>query len=146
MSEPDETERPALWAERTGTRTFTGRNLRGAEVLIGNGDAPGVFTPGELLQIALAGCVGQSTDHRLAHALGDDFHGTVVVSVEKNADENRYETFDVEVIADLGSVDEAARDKAVERGTSAIERGCTVGRTLVAGATYRTVFTSEAAR
>ena len=72
--------------------------------------------------------------------------GTVVVSVEKNADENRYESFDVEVIANLASVDEATRDKAVERGTSAIERGCTVGRTLGAGATYRTVFTSEAPR
>ncbi len=43
-----------LWVERTGTRRYTGRSSRGAEVLIGSETVDGVFTPGELLKIALA--------------------------------------------------------------------------------------------
>src|SRR3712207_1002239 len=51
-----------LWVERTGTRTYTGFSSRGAEVRIGPADAGAVFTPGELLKIALAGCTGMSAD------------------------------------------------------------------------------------
>ncbi|AWS46267.1 OsmC family protein [Streptosporangium sp. 'caverna'] len=35
---------------------FVGRNDRGAEVLMGTGDEQGVFTPVELLLVALGGC------------------------------------------------------------------------------------------
>ena len=55
-----------LWVERTGTRRYTGRSSRGAEVLIGSVDVEGVFTPGELLKIALAACSGMSSDQPLA--------------------------------------------------------------------------------
>ena len=45
-----------LWVERTGVRRYTGRSSRGAEVLVGGEDVEGVFTPGELMKIALAAC------------------------------------------------------------------------------------------
>ena len=61
-----------LWVERTGVRRYTGRSSRGAEVLVGSADVEGVFTPGELLKIALAACSGMSTDHVLARRLGQD--------------------------------------------------------------------------
>ena len=61
-----------LWVERTGTRRYTGRSSRGAEVLIGSQDVEGVFTPGELLKIALAACSGMSSDQPLRRRLGDD--------------------------------------------------------------------------
>lgn len=134
---------PALWAERTGTRAYTGRNERGAEVLIGDGD--GVFTPGELLQIALAACSGLSADHRLAHSLGQDFAAVVGVSKEKNEAENRYEHLTVEIVTDLSGLDEQARARLLERAELAIERSCTVGRTLDAGAPHTIVFTDEVA-
>ena len=54
-----------LWVERTGVRRYTGRSTRGAEVLVGSEDVEGVFTPGELLKIALAACSGMSSDHPL---------------------------------------------------------------------------------
>ena len=38
-----------LWVERTGVRSYTGRSSRGAQVLVGNEDVEGVFTPGELI-------------------------------------------------------------------------------------------------
>ncbi|MFC7406244.1 OsmC family protein [Georgenia alba] len=133
----------ALWAERTGTRSYTGRNARGAEVLVGDGE--GQFTPGELLQIALATCCTLSADHRLAHALGDDFAATVGVSAEKNKEENRYASLTAEIVTDLSGLDDQTRTRTVERAEAAIERQCTVGRTLAAGAGHTVVFTDEVA-
>ena len=72
----------AVWAERTGTRQYIGRNSAGAEVRIGMG--PGEFSPGELMKIALATCNTLSADHRLAKALGEDFEATVGCSSVKN--------------------------------------------------------------
>lgn len=142
----DTTEEPptrALWAERTGTRAYTGRNARGAEVRVGDGE--GEFTPGELLQLALATCSGLSADHRLAHALGADFAAVVGVSNEKNQDENRYSSLTVEIVTDLSALDEGTRAKTLERAELAIERQCTVGRTLDAGAPHTIIFTDEVA-
>ncbi|MFD1716892.1 OsmC family protein [Georgenia deserti] len=133
----------ALWAERTGTRAYTGRNSRGAEVLVGDGE--GQFTPGELLQIALATCSTLSADHRLAHALGDDFAATVGVSAEKDEEENRYSAIIAEIVTDLSGLDEATLAKTLERAELAIERQCTVGRTLEAGAGHTIRFTDEVA-
>ena len=77
----------AVWAERTGTRQYIGRNSAGAEVRVGMG--PGEFSPGELMKIALATCNTLSADHRLAKALGEDFEATVGCSSVKNDAEER---------------------------------------------------------
>src|SRR5271166_58600 len=69
-----------LWVERTGTRRYTGHSSRGAQVLVGADDVEGVFTPGELMKIALAACSGMSTDAPLARRLGDGYSATVRVS------------------------------------------------------------------
>ncbi|WP_127126771.1 OsmC family protein [Georgenia sp. SYP-B2076] len=143
--DPEDTPSPALWAERTGSRAYTGRNARGAEVLIGDSKADGVFSPGELLQIALAACSALSADHRLAYGLGDDFEAVVGVSNDKNQDENRYESMTVEIVTDMANLTEEARTKMLERAEIAIEKQCTVGRTLAAGAGHTIVFTDEAA-
>ena len=62
-----------LWVERTGVRRYTGRSSRGAEVLVGSEDVEGVFTPGELMKIALAACSGMSSDAPLQRRLGEDY-------------------------------------------------------------------------
>ena len=79
-----------LWVERTGIRRYTGRSDRGAEVLIGSVTDDGVFTPGELLKIALAGCSGLSSDEPLRRRLGDDYAATIRVSGQADRDEERY--------------------------------------------------------
>ena len=122
----------AVWAERTGTRQYVGRNEAGAEVLVGPG--PGMFSPGELMKIALATCNTLSADHRLAKALGEDFHATVGCSTVKNADEERYESFAVEIVTDLSSLDEDKRALLRERVDATIDRSCTVGHTIAHGA------------
>ncbi|BDA65058.1 hypothetical protein MANAM107_18920 [Actinomyces capricornis] len=122
----------AVWAERVGTRQYVGHNANGAEVRVGMG--PGEFSPGELLKIALATCNTLSADHRLAKALGEGFAATVGCSTVKNEAEERYESFQVEIVTDLSGLDESKRSVLAERVEGAIDRSCTVGHTLEKGA------------
>ncbi len=124
-----------LWVERTGTRTYTGRNARGAEVSIGPTEAGAVFTPGELLKIALAGCSGMSADHALSHRLGDDVAVTVEVEGANLREEDRYPHLQERMVVDLTGLDEATRERLLRVVHRAVDEHCTVGRTLTAGAT-----------
>jgi uncharacterized OsmC-like protein len=122
-----------LWVERTGTRRYTGRSSRGAEVLIGSDTVEGVFTPGELLKIALAACSGMSSDQPLARRLGDDYQATVAVSGPADRDQERYPHLEETLQVDLSGLteDEAERLRIVVN--RAIDQVCTVGRTLKSG-------------
>ena len=123
-----------LWVERTGTRTYTGYSSRGAEVKIGPVEAGAVFTPGELLKIALAGCTGMSADAPLARRLGDDVPVTVHVSGTSDPQEERYREIREELVVDLSGLDEATRSRLLTVVSRAIEANCTVSRTLTHGA------------
>ena len=129
------TETNSVWAERTGTRQYLGRNARGAEVRVGMG--PGEFSPGELLKIALATCNTLSADHRLAKALGEDFEANVICATLKNEEEERYSDMDVQIVTDLSGLTPEQLSTLTERVERAIERGCTVGHTLEKGADLR---------
>ena len=122
-----------LWVERTGVRRYTGHSSRGAQVLVGSEDVEGVFTPGELMKIALAACSGMSSDHPLARRLGDDYQATVRVSGAADRDEERYPLLEETLEVDLSglSEDEAQRLEIVVN--RAIDLVCTVGRTLKSG-------------
>ena len=122
-----------LWVERTGVRRYTGRSDRGAEVFIGSEDVDGVFTPGELLKIALAGCSGLSSDQPLRRRLGDDYQATIRVSGPADREQERYPLLEESLELDLSglSADELSRLlTVVER---AVDQVCTVGRTLKSG-------------
>ncbi|MCG7583025.1 OsmC family protein [Mycolicibacterium sp. OfavD-34-C] len=122
-----------LWVERTGVRRYTGRSSRGAEVFIGSEDVKGVFTPGELLKIALAGCSGLSSDQPLRRRLGDDYEATIRVSGQADREQERYPLLEESLELDLSglSADDLTRLlTVVER---AVDQVCTVGRTLKTG-------------
>lgn len=114
---------------RTGTRTYQGMNERGSTVLIGPKEAEGHFTPGELLKLALAGCAGMSADQVAARRLGDDFEMTVWAHGTSN-EENRYTRVDEELLLDLSMLDEVERAKVIEIMVKAIDRACTVARSV----------------
>lgn len=130
----------ALWVERTGTRRYTGRSSRGAEVLIGSEGVPGVFTPGELLKIALAACTGMSSDFPLSRRLGDDYDTTIRVSGAADRENEVYPQLDEVVELDLSELDEQARERLLVTVQRAVDKVCTVGRTLKAGATVTLSF------
>lgn len=140
MEQPPAAARPAapdgpapVHIERTGSRRYVARNDRGAQVQIGGEETDAVFTPGELLAIALGACNVMSADLPLGRRLGEDFTASTTVHRTKLAEENRYTAADVELV--LGP-EAAARLAELEPVvTRAVERGCTVGRTLEAGLT-----------
>ncbi|CAJ1500607.1 OsmC family protein [[Mycobacterium] kokjensenii] len=126
-----------LWVERTGTRRYTGRSSRGAQVLIGSEDVDGVFTPGELLKIALAACSGLSSDAPLARRLGDDYAATIRVSGAADRDRERYPLLEEVLELDLSGLDDADRQRLLTVVHRAIDQVCTVGRTLKSGTEVR---------
>ena len=123
-----------LWVERTGIRRYTGRSSRGAQVLIGSESDDGVFTPGELLKIALAGCSGLSSDQPLRRRLGDDYRAVIRVAGPADRDEERYPRIEETLEIDLSGLSAEDRERLLLVVTRAIDQVCTVGRTLKAGA------------
>lgn len=132
-----------LWVERTGTRTYTGRSSRGAEVLIGPAEAGAVFTPGELLKIALAGCSGMSADTVVARRLGPDHTAIVRVTGSSDVAEDRYSHLRTELVIDLAELDPSARERLLTVVHRAVDESCTIARTLTHGATVDTTITGE---
>jgi uncharacterized OsmC-like protein len=131
-----ETTAPAtteLWVERTGTRRYVGHSSRGATVEVGSVDVDGVFTPGELLKIALAACTGMSSDATLARRLGDDYSATVRVSGDADRENEVYPHLRESLEVDLSGLDAAALDRLLTVVRRSVDASCTVGRTLKAG-------------
>ncbi|HEY5149895.1 MAG TPA: OsmC family protein [Mycobacterium sp.] len=124
-----------LWVERTGVRRYTGRSSRGAEVLVGSETDDGVFTPGELLKIALAGCSGLSSDEPLRRRLGDDYQAVIRVSGPADREQERYPLLEENLEIDLSGLSEADIERLLIVVNRAIDQACTVGRTLKAGTT-----------
>jgi uncharacterized OsmC-like protein len=122
-----------LWVERTGTRRYSGYSSRGAQVLVGSEDVEGVFTPGELLKIALAACSGMSSDQPLARRLGDDYKAIVRVSGDADRDEEVYPLLQETLEIDLSGLSDEDQERLLVVVERAIELVCTVGRTLKSG-------------
>jgi len=122
-----------LWVERTGTRRYTGRSSRGAQVLIGGEDVDGAFTPGELMKIALAACSGMSSDQPLARRLGDDYRAVVKVSGAADRDNEIYPLLEEKLELDLSGLTQQEKERLITVVNRAIDAVCTVGRTLKAG-------------
>ena len=124
-----------LWVERTGSRRYTGYSSRGAQVLVGSEDVEGVFTPGELLKIALAACSGMSTDEPLARRLGDDYKAVVKVSGAADREQERYPLLEETLELDLSGLSDDEKERVRVVVDRAIDLVCTVGRTLKSGTT-----------
>ena len=124
-----------LWVERTGVRRYTGHSSRGAQVLIGSEDVDGVFTPGELLKIALAGCSGMASDQPLARRLGDDYPAVIRVSGAADRDQERYPLLEETLELDLSGLTEAEVERLRIVVNRAVDQVCTVGRTMKSGTT-----------
>lgn len=122
-----------LWVERTGERRYVGRSSRGAQVLVGNDDVDGVFTPGELLKIALAACSGMASDAPLRRRLGDDYRTTIRVAGAADREQERYPLLEEHMELDLSGLSEQEVARVLTVVERAIDQVCTVGRTLKTG-------------
>lgn len=106
-------------------------------MLVGSEDVAGVFTPGELLKIALAACSGMSSDAPLARRLGDDYQATIEVSGLADREQERYPLLEEVLKLDLSGLDEADKQRLLTVVHRAVDQVCTVGRTLKSGTEVR---------
>ncbi len=112
-----------LWVERTGVRRYVGRSTRGAEVLVGSEDVEGVFTPGELMKIALGACSGMSSDIPLQRRLGEDYQTTIRVSGPADREQERYPHLAERIELDLSGLSEDERKRVITVVERAIDSG-----------------------
>lgn len=120
-----------LWVERNKDGSWDAFSDDGAHIKFGKGR--GVFTPGDLMKIALAGCAALSSQFAIEHTLGDGKGARIVVDGTYDADSDAYINFNEQVVVDAtdSKLSEEDADKLKERVTRHIEKGCTVKHTYV---------------
>ena len=120
-----------LWVERNKDGSWDAFSDDGAHIKFGKGR--GVFTPGDLMKIALAGCAALSSQFAIEHTLGDGKGARIVVDGTYDADSDAYINFNEQVVVDAtdAKLSEEDADKLKERVTRQIEKGCTVKHTYV---------------
>ena len=120
-----------LWVERNKDGSWDAFSDDGAHIKFGKGR--GVFTPGDLMKIALAGCAALSSQFAIEHTLGDGKGAKIVVDGTYDADSDAYINFNDQVVVDATDpkLSEEDANKLKERVTRHIEKGCTVKHTYV---------------
>ncbi|MCR6481868.1 OsmC family protein [Amycolatopsis sp. OK19-0408] len=122
-----------LEVEREGEHTFVGRNDRGAEVRLGRKDAEGAFSPAELLQIAAAGCSAVTAEQLITRRIGEDAKFRVTVTADRREDASELDAMHVAFDVDVSTLAADQREALAGAVDRAIERLCTVSRTLKKG-------------
>lgn len=117
-----------VWVDRTGHRELTGHTQSGVEIPIGRGE--GRVTPGELLKIALIGCAGMSADFTIGRRLGEDFPMRILAHGTSDEATNRYERIEEQMQLDLSELSEQEASTLRRLIVSAIDKACTVQRTV----------------
>ena len=120
-----------LWVERNKDGSWDAFSDDGAHIKFGKGR--GVFTPGDLMKIALAGCAALSSQFAIEHTLGDGKGARIVVDGTYDADSDAYINFNEQVVVDAtdAKLSEEDANKLKERVTRHIEKGCTVKHAYV---------------
>lgn len=119
-----------LEVERVGAHLFVGRNERGAEVRIGSDQTEGVFSPGELLQLAVASCTTVTVEEMVVRRSGPDAKVDATVTRDRAPGSHEYQRLSVTLSVDVDGADEAV----VRALHTAVERQCTISRTVERGA------------
>ena len=120
-----------LWVERNKDGSWDAFSDDGAHIKCGKGK--GVFTPGDLVKIALAGCAALSSQFAIEHTLGEGKGARIVVDGTYDADSDAYINFNEQLVVDATDADlsDEDADKLKERITRHVDKGCTVKHTYV---------------
>ncbi|WP_370968063.1 OsmC family protein [Amycolatopsis sp. cg9] len=122
-----------LEVQRDGQHAFVGRNDRGAEVRLGRAGAEGAFSPAELLQIAAAGCSAVTAEELITRRVGDDSKFRVTVTADRREGASELDAVHVAFDVDVSTLAADQREALAGAVDRAIERLCTVSRTLKKG-------------
>lgn len=119
-----------ITAYRDATGTWTVSNAAGAELRIGAPGTEGAFSPGELLQAALAACSVLSADVQLAHNLGADYTATATVEGVDDEEAGRVAGLRATISPDMSALAPDEQEKLITRAERVIERLCAIKRSL----------------
>jgi uncharacterized OsmC-like protein len=122
-----------LEVQRDGEHSFVGRNERGAEVRLGRSGAEGAFSPAELLQIAAAGCSAVTAEELITRRVGEDAKFRVTVNADRREGASELDAVHVAFDVDVSTLAADQREALAGAVDRAIERLCTVSRTLKKG-------------
>lgn len=122
-----------LEVQRDGQHAFIGRNDRGASVRLGRTGAEGAFSPAELLQIAAAGCSAVTAEELITRRVGEDSKFRVTVSADRREGASELDAVHVAFDVDVSTLAADQREALAGAVDRAIERLCTVSRTLKKG-------------
>ncbi|HEY8373715.1 MAG TPA: OsmC family protein [Pseudonocardiaceae bacterium] len=125
-----------MLVRRNSWGSFTAVNARGAEITMGRAHEGAAFTPVELLMAAIAGCAGLSAERAADRRLGENAAMTVRVEATKDEEGNRLSSVRLSLELDpeaLGRLDEDGRAELAAVLLRAVERGCTVSRSVEEG-------------
>lgn len=103
-------------------------------MLIGSEDVDGVFTPGELLKIALAACSGMASDVPLAAGWATTTGRSSGLRAA-DREQERYPLLEETLELDLSGLSDEDRQRLLLVVHRAVDQVCTVGRTLTSGTT-----------
>lgn len=118
---------------RTGSHEFLGRNSRGATVRLGFADAEEAFTPGELLQIALAGCMSLTVEGLVTRRVGGEAAFEATAGSWRAPGVREYQRIWVDLDVDLSFLDAPTRERVAAAMRKAVQGQCTAHRTLEKG-------------
>lgn len=119
---------------RTTEGAFVATNPRGAQVRVGPASAEHAFTPGELLLVAAAGCAGITSERLIVRRIGEEAPFRVHADrAKEHEDAHEFSSVGVDLDVDLSGLDESQREALQRAVHRAIERLCTVSRTLERG-------------
>ena len=120
-----------LWVERNKDGSWDAFSDDGAHIKFGKGK--GVFTPGDLVKIALAGCAALASQFAIEHTLGEGKGARIVVDGTYDADSDAYINFNEQLVVDATDADlsDEDADKLKERIPRHVDKGCTVKHTYV---------------
>lgn len=122
-----------LWVQSQANGLRVGYNSRGAEVRIGKPDIAGVFSPGELLKIAIAACTVGSVIRAGQAVTGEELPVLIRVAGEGNAEQHRYDALSEKIELDLGAVPEPQRAELMQAILELVEQRCPLVRTARRG-------------
>jgi len=122
-----------LEVQRDGQHSFVGRNERGAEVRLGRTGAEGAFSPAELLQVAAAGCSAVTAEELITRRVGEDAKFRVTVNADRREGASELDAVHVAFDVDVSTLAADQREALAGAVDRAIERLCTVSRTLKKG-------------
>ena len=125
--------------ERVEPGVFVARNARGGELRV-SGDSGDLFTPVELLMVAIAACTATDVDVVTSRrAEPEDLR--VRVDAHKVRDESGNRLRDIQVTFSAtfpeGEAGDAAREALPRAVLTSHDRSCTVSRTVEAGTPVR---------